>query len=534
MKNQIKNQNLQDKVRSVIGEELPSMEAPNFKEVFDKLNKQSPILANEVLMELRKTASEQVASEQTGYVKKETKLRNFLDKAIRTPGREPGDKSANNQKLVGLGVVGILVLLGLLTVFGLIKPSRPDLAAAQQASLPLAATPASGAGAPSTAALPQQPQTGTSQPTQSQAAPPSETVSFGSVTSPNSPPPLPKTSSALPPLPTSRDTKLVVDTGEVIAQLVVDTEATPEPTLNETDGANPTPVSSGLVVDLAQSSSLGQTQPSTSDPTKVISEPQDPPTWTLSEDDNPYGLEPSASVEPSSETSLTPENVPQEVSSPTLLTPATEDSDPVPSEAGPTPAPSTSAQATNAINALLPALSVISARLVTGITAVDMTDTPVVAEALNDYCSLPLSCPPITFYGVARVQSANYVSVTFSHALVDGHLLPFTGRGLDLSSNPLLVGRVVDEAPAVVQDLLRAALGGVSDYVNAASKRSTTVLLNDGSTVTASQLPSLESFIFGSAASIFDTPREATSVLRVIQIDAGQPIKVLSETLGSE
>jgi hypothetical protein len=326
----------------------------------------------------------------------------------------------------------------------------------------------------------------------------------------------------------------VVDTGKVIAPLVVDTEATPEPILNATDDANPTLVTSGLVVDLAQSFALGQTQPSTPDTTEVISGAQDPPLWTFSEEDNPYGLEDSASAEPSSETLLTPEDVPQEVSSPPLLAQATDDSEPAPREEDLAPPLTTSAQATNAINALLPPLSVVSARLVTGITAVDMSETPVVAEALNDYCSLPLSCPPITFYGVAEVKSANYVSVTFRHALVDGNLLPFTGRGLDLSSNPLLVGRVIDETPAVVQDLLRAALGGVSDYVNAASKRSTTVVLDNGSTVTASQLPSLESFIFGSAASIFDTPREATSVLRVIQIDAGQPIKVLSETLGSE
>jgi hypothetical protein len=509
------------------------MEAPNFKEVFDKLNKESPILANDVLMELRKTASEQVASEQIGYVKKETKLRNFLDRAIRTPGREPGDKSANNQKLVGLGVVGGLVLMGLLTLFGLIKPSRPDLAAAQQASPPLAVTSAPGTGAPSTAALSQQPQTVTP-PTQPQAEPPSENVFFGSVTSQNSPPPLPKTSSALPPLPTPKDTKLVVDTGKVIAPLVVDTEATPEPILNATDDANPTLVTSGLVVDLAQSFALGQTQPSTPDTTEVISGAQDPPLWTFSEEDNPYGLEDSASAEPSSETLLTPEDVPQEVSSPPLLAQATDDSEPAPREEDLAPPLTTSAQATNAINALLPPLSVVSARLVTGITAVDMSETPVVAEALNDYCSLPLSCPPITFYGVAEVKSANYVSVTFRHALVDGNLLPFTGRGLDLSSNPLLVGRVIDETPAVVQDLLRAALGGVSDYVNAASKRSTTVVLDNGSTVTASQLPSLESFIFGSAASIFDTPTQATSVVRVIQIDAGQPIKVLSEAIGSE
>jgi hypothetical protein len=186
------------------------------------------------------------------------------------------------------------------------------------------------------------------------------------------------------------------------------------------------------------------------------------------------------------------------------------------------------------VNTVLPPLAVISARLVTGITAVDTTETPVVAEALNDYCNLPLACPPITFYGVATIQAANYVSIRFTYMLVDDQLLPFRGKGLDLSSNPLLAGRVIDEAPAVAQDLVRAALGGIGDYVDAAARQTRTVVLEDGRTVTQSQVPSLESFIFGSAASIFDTPNQATAVIRIIQIDAGQPIKILSENFQAQ
>jgi hypothetical protein len=531
MKNQIKNQKLQEGIRTVIGEELPSMDAPTFRTIFEKLNKEAPLLASEALVELRKMASEQVISTQVQHVKKETKFRNFLDKAIRTPGREPGDKSPNNQKLVGIGVVGGILVMGLLVLFGLLKPNRPDLAVAQGASTPAATTPASSSPPTSTNLLPTPTTPLASSPPH--VAPP-ESVTSSSAASRNSPPPLPQSSSPPSVLPTPlAESKLVVDSGQVIAQLLVDTDVNLDTTLPDASAVNAVPATSRLMVDSAQSEIVAEvtTTPAATDLTPHPREQLEAaPTWSLSEDEDPYGLEGSASVSDAASAGLVPEEVEQETLSAPRLAQTTEDASTAPSDTPPLP----SIQSTNTINALLPPLSVIPARLVTGITALDTSETPVVAEALNDYCSLPLACPPMTFYGVASIASANYVSLSFNHALVDGQLLPFKGKGLDLSSNPLLAGQIIDEAPAVAQDLLRAALGGVSDYVNAAAEQSTTVLLDDGTTLTTRQLPSLESFIFGSAASIFDTPTQATSLVRVIQIDAGQPINILSENINAQ
>jgi hypothetical protein len=250
MKNQIKNQKLQESIQAIIGEELPSMDAPNFKSAFEKLNKEAPLLANEVLIELRKIASDQVVSTQVKHVKKEIKFRNFLDRVIRTPGREPGDKSPNNQKLVGIGVVGGILIMGLLVVFGLVKPNRPDLAVAQGASAPAAMPPASSP-PPATTNLPPMREVAL-EPSQPYSAPP-ENVTSPSQASRTSPPPLPQSSSPPPALPIPSESKLVVDSGQVMAQLQVDTEKNADTTLRDASAVNSVPATSGLIVDVAQS-----------------------------------------------------------------------------------------------------------------------------------------------------------------------------------------------------------------------------------------------------------------------------------------
>jgi hypothetical protein len=168
---------------------------------------------------------------------------------------------------------------------------------------------------------------------------------------------------------------------------------------------------------------------------------------------------------------------------------------------------------------------IVSVRLVTGIVLYDGATVPVVAEGLDQYCALPVACPPTLFRGEAVLGGADYVEIKFDRVFVNEEMATFSGFGMDSSNNTAIRGTIVQRAPAAAQDMVRAALGGVSDYVNALT-RQRRVTIVDGQAVTETTAPDLGTFIGSAAASVFALPQETTSVIRVVEIPAGQAVKV--------
>ncbi len=174
---------------------------------------------------------------------------------------------------------------------------------------------------------------------------------------------------------------------------------------------------------------------------------------------------------------------------------------------------------------MLAAGQIVSVRLVTGIVLYDGASVPVVAEGLDQYCTMPISCPPIVFRGEAVLGGADYVEIRFDRVFVNEEMATFSGFAMDSSNNTAIRGTIVQRAPAAAQDMVRAALGGVSDYVNALT-RQRKVTIVDGQTVTETTAPDLGTFIGSAASSVFALPQETTSVIRVVEIPAGQAVKV--------
>jgi len=170
----------------------------------------------------------------------------------------------------------------------------------------------------------------------------------------------------------------------------------------------------------------------------------------------------------------------------------------------------------------------VSARLATGIVIVEGTPMPVMAETLGSFCNVPATCPPMKFMGDAELVAANYVRISWHSVILNSVLLPFEGIALDMSGNAVLAASVNDAAPAAALDVVRATLGGLSNYVSAKVENPNLQVTPDGTVLQESQVPSVETFLLANAADVFAFQSDRTSVIRTAQLPAGTPIQVFS------
>jgi hypothetical protein len=170
----------------------------------------------------------------------------------------------------------------------------------------------------------------------------------------------------------------------------------------------------------------------------------------------------------------------------------------------------------------------ISVRLATGITIVEGTSSPVLVESLPQTCLVVGLCETLIFRGNAELISGNKVRVGFDAVFFDGEEHPFQGIALDPYDNNAITVAVVDEAPTIAQDLLRNTLGGLSDYVEGLSQAKTIQVLPNGEKVEQSSVPTFETFLGAAAARTFRMPATTSSFVRVAQLPAGTPLKVLA------
>lgn len=170
----------------------------------------------------------------------------------------------------------------------------------------------------------------------------------------------------------------------------------------------------------------------------------------------------------------------------------------------------------------------ISVRLATGITIVEGLSSPLLAESLPQACPLSGVCPTLLFRGSAELISGNKIRIAFDAVIVDGQEQVFQGIALDSYDNTAIAVAVIDEAPTVAQDLIRNTLGGLSSYVDALSNAKTVRVLPNGEKVEESSVPGLETFLGAAAARTFELPPTSATFVRVAELPAGTPLKVLT------
>jgi hypothetical protein len=159
----------------------------------------------------------------------------------------------------------------------------------------------------------------------------------------------------------------------------------------------------------------------------------------------------------------------------------------------------------------------LKATLLTGVLAVPGNqDFPVIAK-LEDGGMV---------FGKATLDSTMRIQVRFLEVARDGSSSSISAQALDLRGYPGLSGDVREEAPDVVNNLLRAAVGGVSSYVEALTKSGTTSFSN-GATSVSNPAPNLGWSILGNIANLFQVPNDQRALVKVVELKPDSPLTVL-------
>jgi hypothetical protein len=170
----------------------------------------------------------------------------------------------------------------------------------------------------------------------------------------------------------------------------------------------------------------------------------------------------------------------------------------------------------------------IPAQLTTAIALVEGANAPVVAEtpAGGNWCPAA-PCPAIIWLGEAALDGNNRVSITFNQAIVDGLVRPVSGLALGLDHLPGLAANLRDATPTAALDLVRAAAGGVSDYVDALIDRRQIIIADGQQIITDLGPPPLGHVVGGRMAQLFQLPTGQTTVVRLAEVPFATTLQVL-------
>ncbi|ADW22254.1 conserved hypothetical protein [Thermus scotoductus SA-01] len=156
-------------------------------------------------------------------------------------------------------------------------------------------------------------------------------------------------------------------------------------------------------------------------------------------------------------------------------------------------------------------------RMLTGAYLIPGKSVPVAVE-LEDKTVL---------VGTARFDPTGRVWIDFSTAVKRGQVYTVSAVALEATEwTQGLPAKVGDEAPTLVADLVRGALGGISDFVKASLEATNVVTLPGGGQAVEKKVPGLEMFLLARAADLVALPKESTAVLRTVKVERDTPVLV--------
>ena len=177
------------------------------------------------------------------------------------------------------------------------------------------------------------------------------------------------------------------------------------------------------------------------------------------------------------------------------------------------------------LSALLTPGTQLQAELVTGVAAADGVAVPVIARTTDNWCGEP-TCSEITWIGEANYPGMDRVELTFTQAVVGNTAQSVAARAFGGDGLPGVQAGVRDVAPTAVQDLLRGAVGGASDYLEALSSRET-IIISEGEIIRQQAEPDLGTYLLGRGTELFSLPSDQTSIVRLAEIAMGTPFTVI-------
>jgi hypothetical protein len=168
------------------------------------------------------------------------------------------------------------------------------------------------------------------------------------------------------------------------------------------------------------------------------------------------------------------------------------------------------------------------AKLITGLLASPGLASPVLLEAEPAWCGSP-SCPSLRLLGLAALAANGRATVVLNQALLDGNPVEVDAVVFDSADKGFgLQGQVLDVAPALAADLVRAAVGGLADWVRALNNQTTVTVIPGGGAATSFQAAPLWAYALGRVGQIVSPPSDATALVRAVVVGAGTEAYVLT------
>ncbi len=168
------------------------------------------------------------------------------------------------------------------------------------------------------------------------------------------------------------------------------------------------------------------------------------------------------------------------------------------------------------------------AKLITGLLASPGLASPVLLEAEPTWCGAP-SCPSLRLLGLATLAANGRATVVLSQALLDGNPVEADAVVFDSADKGFgLQGQVLDVAPALAADLVRAAVGGLADWVRALNNQTTVTVVPGGGVATSFQAAPHSAYALGRVGQVVSPPSDATALVRAVVVGAGTEAYVLT------
>lgn len=172
------------------------------------------------------------------------------------------------------------------------------------------------------------------------------------------------------------------------------------------------------------------------------------------------------------------------------------------------------------------------AKLVSGLMAPIGMSTPVLAQAEEGWCG-KAKCQELYLLGTASLLPTGRSAISFGLALLreGSRVSAKRADAVAFDAKDLMYGvkgQVMDVAPALAADLVRAALGGLTDWVDAMLKASTVVTDARGRTTVTTEAPPVWATMLGRVGQVVDVPQNTTALVRAVTASAGEEVMVLT------
>jgi hypothetical protein len=159
----------------------------------------------------------------------------------------------------------------------------------------------------------------------------------------------------------------------------------------------------------------------------------------------------------------------------------------------------------------------LTARLNVKLAVVEGSESPAVLEGADGSI----------WVGKAKLGPLARVMVELDTLYLGGKSYKVRAYAYDQDRQLGLMAKVDEQSPSLAQDVLRASVAALGQYVDLLSKQTQVTQLPGGGVAQSQTAPPLEMVILGNVGRLFALPEDRKSLVRVGQVEAGKVVQIL-------